>query len=232
MCVRKQLLQLRKFCSFPPCHTYTLTHTHLHPLTTHTFTPPLPLPLSSITLHTITLTPSHTRTRLYTHTHTHTHTYQQPLQIKSVVAKEGIKGYIYVEAFKQQHVKQTIQDIRNLSIGKWKQLMVPIKEMTDVLRVFKDTAALKRGSWVRIRRGMYRDDVAQVGPGWSGFFVCFVFGGLRVFCLFVFWSFYLFIYLFIPAVNTVDTHTLLFINPRHACAARVTVVVPCLCVCS
>ena len=79
-----------------------------------------------------------------------------------MVAKEGIKGYIYVEAFKQQHVKQAIEDIRNLSIGKWQQLMVPIREMTDVLRVFKDTAALKRGSWVRIKRGMYRDDIAQV----------------------------------------------------------------------
>ena len=79
-----------------------------------------------------------------------------------MVAKEGIKGYIYVEAFKQQHVKQAIEDIRNLSIGKWQQLMVPIREMTDVLRVFKDRAALKRGSWVRIKRGMYRDDIAQV----------------------------------------------------------------------
>ncbi|CAI7992216.1 Transcription elongation factor SPT5, partial [Geodia barretti] len=85
-----------------------------------------------------------------------------PLQIKSVVAKEGIKGYVYIEAFKQQHVKQAIEDIRNLSMGKWQQLMVPIREMTDVLRVFKDDAALKRGSWVRIKRGMYRDDIAQV----------------------------------------------------------------------
>jgi transcription elongation factor SPT5 len=79
-----------------------------------------------------------------------------------VVAKEGIKGYLYIESFKQQHVKQAIEDIRNLSMGKWQQLMVPIREMTDVLRVFKDDAALKRGSWVRIKRGMYRDDIAQV----------------------------------------------------------------------
>ena len=40
--------------------------------------------------------------------------------------------------------------------------MVPIKEMTDVLRVVKDTTALKRGSWVRIKRTMYKDDIAQV----------------------------------------------------------------------
>ena len=30
----------------------------------------------------------------------------QPLQIKSAVAVEGLKGYIYIEAYKQTHVKQ------------------------------------------------------------------------------------------------------------------------------
>ena len=41
--------------------------------------------------------------------------------------------------------------------------MVPIKEMTDVLRVVKDTTGIKRGSWVRIKRSAYKDDIAQVG---------------------------------------------------------------------
>jgi len=31
-----------------------------------------------------------------------------PLQIKSVIAPEGIKGYIYIEAYKQTHVKQVL----------------------------------------------------------------------------------------------------------------------------
>lgn len=86
----------------------------------------------------------------------------QPLQIKSVVAVEGLKGYIYIEAYKQQHVKQAIEDIGNLRLGKWQQLMVPIREMTDVMRVVKDTYGVKRGSWVRIKRGIFKDDVAQV----------------------------------------------------------------------
>ena len=30
----------------------------------------------------------------------------QPLQIKSAVAVEGLKGHIYIEAYKQTHVKQ------------------------------------------------------------------------------------------------------------------------------
>jgi transcription elongation factor SPT5 len=79
-----------------------------------------------------------------------------------VVAVEGLKGYIYIEAFKQQHVKQAIEDIGNLRLGRWQQQMVPIREMTDVMRVVKDTSGVKRGSWVRIKRGIFKDDVAQV----------------------------------------------------------------------
>lgn len=66
-----------------------------------------------------------------------------PLQIKSVVAPEGIKGYIYIEAYKQTHVKQAIQNVGNLRLGLYKQTMVPIAEMTEVLKVTKDTSNLK-----------------------------------------------------------------------------------------
>ncbi|KAJ8976751.1 hypothetical protein NQ317_019414 [Molorchus minor] len=62
----------------------------------------------------------------------------EPLQIKSVVAPEGVKGYIYIEAYKQPHVKAAIENVGNLRIGIWKQQMVPIKEMTDALRVVKE----------------------------------------------------------------------------------------------
>nr|KAG5709174.1 hypothetical protein BaRGS_028630 [Batillaria attramentaria] len=86
----------------------------------------------------------------------------EPLQIKSVVAKEGLKGYIYIEAYKQTHVKQAIEGIGNLRIGYYQQQMVPIKEMTDVLKVVKETASLKPKTWVRLKRGVFKDDLAQV----------------------------------------------------------------------
>lgn len=92
-------------------------------------------------------------------------TYQntnEPLQIKSVVAPEGVKGYIYIEAYKQPHVKAAIENIGNLRVGIWKQQMVPIKEMTDVLRVVKEQSGLKPKQWVRLKRGLYKDDIAQV----------------------------------------------------------------------
>lgn len=40
--------------------------------------------------------------------------------------------------------------------------MVPIKEMTDVMRVVKDKVRMKEGTWVRMKRGLYKDDLAQV----------------------------------------------------------------------
>uniref|UniRef100_A0A7N6A0G3 Transcription elongation factor SPT5 n=1 Tax=Anabas testudineus TaxID=64144 RepID=A0A7N6A0G3_ANATE len=91
-----------------------------------------------------------------------TPTRPQPLQIKSVVAPDHVKGYIYVESYKQTHVKAAIEGIGNLRMGLWNQQMVPIKEMTDVLKVVKEVTNLKPKSWVRLKRGLYKDDIAQV----------------------------------------------------------------------
>lgn len=41
--------------------------------------------------------------------------------------------------------------------------MVPIKEMTDVMKIVKEQASLKSKQWVRLKRGLYKDDLAQVG---------------------------------------------------------------------
>lgn len=87
---------------------------------------------------------------------------EEPLQIKSVVAPEGVKGYIYIEAYKQSHVKSAMEGISNLRLGIWRQTMVPINQMTDVLRVVKEVPTLKRGAWVRLKRGIFKDDLAQV----------------------------------------------------------------------
>jgi len=76
-----------------------------------------------------------------------------PLKIKSVVAPEGVKGYIYIESYKQTHVKSAIENISSLKYGFWKQQMVPIKEMTDVLKVVKVQTGLKSKQWVRLKKG-------------------------------------------------------------------------------
>ena len=40
--------------------------------------------------------------------------------------------------------------------------MVPFKEMPDVLKVVKDVVKLKDRSWMRMKRTIYKDDLAQV----------------------------------------------------------------------
>lgn len=40
--------------------------------------------------------------------------------------------------------------------------MVNRNEMPDVMRVIKETAHLKPKQWVRLKRGLYKDDLAQV----------------------------------------------------------------------
>lgn len=40
--------------------------------------------------------------------------------------------------------------------------MVPIKVMTDILKVVKELTGLKPKQWVRLKRGIYKDDIAQV----------------------------------------------------------------------
>ena len=40
--------------------------------------------------------------------------------------------------------------------------MVPIKEMVDVLKVVREVSGIKRGSWLRIKRGVFKDDIARV----------------------------------------------------------------------
>ena len=40
--------------------------------------------------------------------------------------------------------------------------MVPIKEMVDTLRVVKDIPTLRPRTFVRLRGGMFKDDLARV----------------------------------------------------------------------
>ena len=43
-------------------------------------------------------------------------------------------------------------------------MMVPIREMTDVMKVVKEVVSVKPRQWVRLKRGIYKDDLAQVMP--------------------------------------------------------------------
>ena len=83
------------------------------------------------------------------------------LQIASAMYTD-IKGYVYVESFKEAHVREACQGLNNL--WSYKIVQVPVKEMTDVLRIRTvQKEKLVRGSWARMRRNDdYKDDLAQV----------------------------------------------------------------------
>ncbi|OQU85804.1 hypothetical protein SORBI_3004G313400 [Sorghum bicolor] len=83
------------------------------------------------------------------------------LQIKSVVALEHLKNFIYIEAEKEAHVKEACKGLRNI-IASTKPTLVPIREMADVLSIESKSVDLSRDSWVRMKLGMYKGDLAKV----------------------------------------------------------------------
>ncbi|XP_072977351.1 putative transcription elongation factor SPT5 homolog 1 isoform X1 [Typha angustifolia] len=83
------------------------------------------------------------------------------LQIRSAVALDHLKNYIYVEAEKEAHVKEACKGLRNI-YSSAKVMLVPIKEMTDVLSVESKSVDLSRDTWVRMKIGIYKGDLAKV----------------------------------------------------------------------
>ncbi|KAL7269592.1 transcription elongation factor spt5 [Rhizina undulata] len=86
---------------------------------------------------------------------------RHPLQITSAFERGNtMSGYIYVEARKQADVLNALQGISNV-FPMSKMILVPIKEMPDLLYVVKK-AEITPGTWVRFKRGKYQGDLAQV----------------------------------------------------------------------
>lgn len=83
------------------------------------------------------------------------------LQIRSAIALDNVQNYIYVEADKEAHVRDACKGMRYILTGS-SILLVPIKEMTDVLAVKSKPVELTEGAWVRIKAGTYKGDLAKV----------------------------------------------------------------------
>jgi transcription elongation factor SPT5 len=84
---------------------------------------------------------------------------RRPL-MTSVVCQDHLKGVFYVEAKKEAHVADVLEGVRDVFM--WKRALVPLKEMPSVLAVSKKGSTLERDAWVRVMRGPYRGDLAQV----------------------------------------------------------------------
>lgn len=84
----------------------------------------------------------------------------KPMTILSAFQREAMMGYIYVEAFGQNDVIDSLQGISGIYVTGPK-ILVPIKEMPDLMNVVKKPEIVP-GTWVRFKRGKYQGDLAQV----------------------------------------------------------------------
>ena len=85
---------------------------------------------------------------------------KSPIPIISAFERHAMSGYLYVEARKQADVFAALDGVSNV-YPRTKVLLVPIKEMPDLLRVIK-SKELTTNSYVRIKRGLYQGDLGQV----------------------------------------------------------------------
>lgn len=83
------------------------------------------------------------------------------LGIFSAIAPHHLKGRVYIEALSSVQVEAAIQ---GLDLFTTYDGIKPLKldEMVDVLRIGKRSEKQKLGAWVRLTRGMYKGDLAQV----------------------------------------------------------------------
>ena len=58
-------------------------------------------------------------------------------------------------------MEQAIKGMRNI-FASAKIMLVPIKEMTDVLSVESKAVDISRDTWVRMKTGTYKGDLAKV----------------------------------------------------------------------
>ncbi|GAA5888624.1 hypothetical protein JCM6882_009024 [Rhodosporidiobolus microsporus] len=86
-----------------------------------------------------------------------------PLQIISAFQRDSLKGYIYLEARSEAHVRNAIHGLVGMyHNGPNGIFLVDIEEMPDLLKTKQKKVALQEGGWVRFKRGKYAGDLAQI----------------------------------------------------------------------
>ncbi|KAF9453366.1 transcription elongation factor Spt5 [Macrolepiota fuliginosa MF-IS2] len=85
----------------------------------------------------------------------------KPLNIHSAFQRDSLPGMIYVEARSSKQVSEACAGLVGVYPSRGIHL-VPIEEMASLLQIKKQEQTVTPGSWVRIRRGKYSGDLAQV----------------------------------------------------------------------
>jgi len=84
-----------------------------------------------------------------------------PLEVFSAFQRDSLPGLIYIEARSVAHVEAAIKGLVGVYVSRGINL-VPIEEMSSLLKLKKKVVEIIPGSWVRIKRGKYAGDLAQV----------------------------------------------------------------------
>jgi transcription elongation factor SPT5 len=84
-----------------------------------------------------------------------------PIHILSAFQRDSLPGMIYVEARSSQQVGKAVNGLVGVYPSRGFTL-VPIEEMASLLQIKKQDVTVALGTWVRIRRGKYQGDLAQV----------------------------------------------------------------------
>ncbi|KAF8452579.1 hypothetical protein L210DRAFT_3437059 [Boletus edulis BED1] len=85
----------------------------------------------------------------------------QPISILSAFERDSLPGMIYVEARSAQQVNQACKGLVGVYPSRGVTL-VPIEEMASLLQIKKQDLTVTPGTWVRVKRGKYQGDLAQV----------------------------------------------------------------------
>lgn len=83
-----------------------------------------------------------------------------PLQIISAFERTSLPGYVYVEARSKEAVINACANL--IGIFRRDPILVPINEMAPLLQLKQKEVSITPGMWVRIKRGKYQGDLAEV----------------------------------------------------------------------
>lgn len=84
-----------------------------------------------------------------------------PLEIYSAFQQDTLPGLVYVEARAPGHVEAAVKGLVGVYLSRGINL-VPLDEMAPLLKIKRIRVVPVPHSWVRIKRGKYQGDLAQV----------------------------------------------------------------------
>lgn len=86
---------------------------------------------------------------------------KRKLKILSIFQRDNYTGRIYIEAPKQSVIEKFCNGVPDIYISQ--KLLIPVQELPLLLKPSKsDDVALEEGSYVRVKRGIYKGDLAMV----------------------------------------------------------------------